>query len=45
MPTPCVPTVQTPSIKDFVVTVADYDRKISPMFSGIVIHFLIAGEK
>lgn len=35
---PCVPTVQTPSNKGFVGTVADYAPNISPMIPGIVIH-------
>ncbi|XP_045034832.1 rac GTPase-activating protein 1 isoform X1 [Daphnia magna] len=38
MPMPCVPTVQTPSNKGFVGTVADYAPNISPMIPGIVIH-------
>nr|CAG4634954.1 EOG090X0ACU [Alona affinis] len=38
MPMPCVPTVQTPSNKDFKGTVADYAPSTSPMIPGIVIH-------
>lgn len=35
---PCVPTVQTPSNKGFVGTVADYAPNMSPMIPGLVIH-------
>jgi len=38
MPMPCVPTVQTPSTKGFVGTVADYAPNTSPMIPGLVIH-------
>ena len=35
---PCVPTVQTPSNKGFVGTVADYAPNKSPMIPALVIH-------
>lgn len=38
MPMPCVPTVQTPSNKGFVGTVADYAPNKSPMIPALVIH-------
>ena len=37
MPTPCIPTVQTPSNKSFV-GIADYVPNMSPMIPGLVIH-------
>lgn len=45
MPMPCVPTVQTPSNKGFVGTVADYAPGTSPMIPAIVIHCVTEIER